>query len=516
MVSGVSSPTAIPDEARPTSSAEYIISRIGRHKLSVLIAVLVVTIGVVGLGLYLRARNSDVAIGSIAVLPFVNQNQDPGSDYLSDGITENVINSLSQLPNLRVMARTTVFRYKGRESDAQKAGKELGVEAVLTGNVLKQGDTLAIQADLVRVSDGSEIWGDKYTRKLLDIFSVQSDLAKEISDRLRLRLRGSDRERLAKHSTENAEAYELYLKGYHSLYKFTDEDTRKSIGYFEQAIAKDPNYAAAHAGLAEAYLDSVYLGNPEVASARAKQAAERALALDAALPDAHYAMALVSFQYDLDWPTAEREFQQALRLNPGYALAHDWYGYFLGMEGRFDEARAALKRGLEIDPLSLPINADLGTLYYWERRYDESLEQIRKTLELDPNFPPAVQTLAQTHAAQGRYSEALQEFERIKSGTSSFGIDGFFGYVYAKSGKKDEARRVLERAQNESTTNYTGPQTMALIYMALGDKDKAFENWQRICHGINVLEAIKVDPIFDTLRPDPRFADLVRCVGLTP
>jgi len=498
------------------SGAEYLVGGIKRHKIALGLVVIALVAGAIALWFFWRARTSEVAIESIAVLPFANANNDSNTDYLSDGITESIINSLSELPHLKVMARTTVFRYKGRESDAQRVGKELGVQAVLTGKVLRQGDTLAIQADLVRVSDGSEIWGDKYTRKIADIFTLQSDLAQEISDRMRLHLSGAERQRLAKHPTGNSEAYELYLKGYHSLLKFTDEGIRKSRDYFQQAIDKDPSYAPAYAGLAEAYLDSTTTMDGAEASMKAKQAAQKAMALDPSLAEAHYALALVSFQYDLDWAAGEREFQQAIKLKPNYALAHDWYGFFLAMLGRFDEAHAQFKHGLEIDPLSLPLNADLATSYYWERRYDLAIAQFRKTLDLDPAFPPAIQFLAQTYAAMGQYPKALEEFEKITSSTTTFGTQGFVGYVYAKSGKRSEAERILAKLAEEVKTKNLPSDELAVIYTGLGDKDKAFQAWLSSCRKIGLLQAVKVDPVFDELRQDPRYADLVRCVGLTP
>ena len=240
------------------------------------------------------------------------------------------------------------------------------------------------------------------------------------------------------------------------------------------------------------------------------------MALDPSLAEAHYALALVSFQYDQDWPQAERQFKQAIKLKPSYALAYDWYGFMLGMLGRFDDAHAQFKRGLEIDPLSLPLNADIATCYYWQRRYDQAIEQFRKTLELDPTFPPALQYLAQTYAAIEQYASAIQEFEKIKLSTTTFGTRGFIGYVYAKWGKRAEAERVLVQLQDQAKHGYVTPDAFATVYTGLGEKDKAFEAWRSACRKIGAVLAVKVDPIFDDLRSDPRFPDLVRCIGLTP
>ena len=456
------------------------------------------------------------SINSLAVLPLANASNDPNTEYLSDGITESIINSLSQLPNLKVMARTTVFRYKGKETDAQKVGKELGVEAVLTGKVLQRGDTLVIQADLVRVSDGSQLWGEQYTRKMSDIFAVQGEIAKEISERLQLRLTGPEQARLTKHSTENAEAYELYLKGYHYVYKFDEEDIKKGIEYFKQAIEKDPNYAPAYAGLAEAYFQSTGYMNPAEAAPKAKEAAQRALAIDPTVADGHYALALVSLN-ERDWLTAERELQQAIKLKPSYALAYDWYGWTLAMMGRFDESFVQFKRGLEVDPLSLPINADLGQSYYWARRYDQSVEQLRKTLELDPSFTPTICNLAMTYAAQGQYQQAVAELNKVKDLEHDPINLGVLGYVYAKWGKKREAQQILDELKERSKSSYIPPQPFWQIYVGLGEKDPAFEWLLKDCHTAGSGDGnIKVDPMFDDLRSDPRFADALRCAGFTP
>jgi Tfp pilus assembly protein PilF len=329
-------------------------------------------------------------------------------------------------------------------------------------------------------------------------------------------LSGAERELLTKRATESTDAYELYLRGYHSLYKFTDEGFKKSLDYFQQAIAKDAGYAPAYAGLAEAYLDSTGVMNPAEASARAKDAAQKAVALDPTLAEGHYALALVSFQYDLDWSGAEREFKQAIKLKPSFALAYDWYGFFLAMLGRFDDAHSQFKQGLEIDPLSLPLNADVATCLYWQRRYDQAVEQFRKALELDPTFPPAIQFLAQTYTAMGQYARAIEEFDKIKSTSTYFGSQGFIGYVYAKWGKRSQAERVLAQLQAQAKGGNGATDVLAVLYTGLGDRDKAFQAWQSSCRKIGAMQAVKVDPIFDDLRADPRFPDLVRCVGLTP
>jgi Tfp pilus assembly protein PilF len=346
---------------------------------------------------------------------------------------------------------------------------------------------------------------------------VQSEIAKEISDKLRLRLTGVEQQRLTKHSTENAEAYQFYLKGYHYLYKFTDEDIKKSLEHFQQAIEKDSNYAPAYAGLAEAYVIGTLNMNPAEVGPKAKAAAQRALAIDPTLADAHYAMALVSFRYEKDWLTAEKEFQQAIMLKPSYAMAYDWYGYILAMEGRFEQALAEYQRGLETDPLSANINTDIGTCYYWSHRYDQAAEQLQKTLELDPTFPPAINYRAATYAAKGQYAEALGVLDKFKTSQGIFIASSLTGYIYAKWGKKAEALRIINELNEQSKSSYVLPESFAYIYAGLGEKDQAIMWLQKSCHQSSLyLQSIKVEPMFDELRSDPRFPDLVRCVGLTP
>jgi TolB-like protein/Flp pilus assembly protein TadD len=454
-------------------------------------------------------------IESIAVMPFVNESGNADDEYLSDGITESLINSLSQIPNLRVIARTTVFRYKGRESEAQKAGKELGVECVLTGKVLRRGDRFIIQADLISVSDDSQMWGEHFTVGLADLQAVQTQIADKISQTLKIRLTGVEQERLNRLSTENPEAYRAYLSGYHYLYKFTDEDIKKSFEYFQQAIEKDRNYAAAYAGLAEAYVIGTLNTNPEEVGPKATAAARRSLAIDPTLADAHYAMALVSFRYNRDWQTAEREFQEAIRLKPSYAMAYDWYGYILAMQGRFDEALEQYRRGLETDPLSIQIITDIGTCHYWAHNFDLADAQLKKAIELDPSFPPAINYQVSTYAAQGRYAEALRLLDKFAASQGIFVAASLRGYVYAKSGRRKEALSVIDELKEQSKNNYLLPESFAYIYSGLGDNDQAIRWLEQSCRQSSLyLQSIKVEPLFDDLRNDPRFAGVVSCVGV--
>src|SRR2546429_312865 len=358
-----------------TSSAEYVVTGIKQHKLAAGLIVIVLLVGVAGLSFYLHARNSEVAIESIAVLPFVNQSHDPDSEYLSDGVTESIINSLTQLPSLKVMARSAVFRYKGKEADPMAAGKELGVRAVLTGRILQRGDNLTISAELLDVRDNKQLWGEQYSEKVSDLLSVQREIAKEITSNLRLKLSGADESRVTKRYTENAEAYQLYLRGRYLWNKRTEENTKKGIDYFHQAIARDPNYAVAYTGLADSYSALVFpIGAvaPREAMPKAKEAAIQALAIDNTLAEAHASLAFVKFYYDWDWPGAELEFKRAIELNPTDAEAHHYYSHYLIAMGRTEESLAESRRCLELEPSNILFNVHLGWHYLYAHQYDQA------------------------------------------------------------------------------------------------------------------------------------------------
>jgi TolB-like protein/DNA-binding winged helix-turn-helix (wHTH) protein/Tfp pilus assembly protein PilF len=359
-----------------------------------------------------RARGE--AIDSVAVLPFVNVSADPNTEYLSDGITESLINNLAQLPNLRVMARSTMFRYKGKEADPQKVGQDLRVRAVLSGRLVQRGDIVAVQAELVDVANGSQLWGGQYNRKAMDVFALQEDLSKEISGKLRLRLTGEEKQRLTKRYTENTEAYQLYLKGRYFWNKWTPEGFHKATEYFQQAIEKDPAYALAHIGLADTYTSLAYVGElpPREAVPKAKAAALKALEIDSRLAEAHVSLGFASFTYDWDWLAAGKHFERALALNPAYPIAHQWYPFYLDALGQSDQALAEGKRGLDLDPASPAMSQAMALHLYYGRRFDEAIEQFRKTAEMDPSHPVAYMGLGLAYAAKGMYREALPEFEK--------------------------------------------------------------------------------------------------------
>jgi TolB-like protein/Tfp pilus assembly protein PilF len=460
--------------------------------------------------------NGGETIDSVAVLPFVNASADPNTEYLSDGITESLINSLSQLPHLKVMSHDSAFRYKGKETDAQVVGRELGVRAVFKGRITQRGDSLDISAELVDARDDSHIWGQQYSRRPSDIFALQGEIAKEITTMLRMRLSGEDDKRITKSYTANPEAYQDYLKGLYWWNKRTEDGYNKGIDYFQQAIAKDPNYALAYVGLADSYsrlANNLYVPRKE-GYPKAKEAALKALELDDTLGEAHTALAFIKTDYDWDWSGAEREFQRAIELDPGYAYAHELYGFLLYRLGRFEEGIAEVKRSVELDPLSLINNRVLGQAFYDARQYDRAIEQFRKTIELDPNFPGGHVLLGEVYVHKSMYKEGIAEIQKeLMILPNSTGALSELGYAYALDGRRSEAQKVLDQLNERSKQKYVSAVTRAIIYTGLGEKDKAFE-WLEKSYEERSIGAIKVNPVFDPLRSDPRFADLLRRMNL--
>jgi TolB-like protein/Tfp pilus assembly protein PilF len=507
-------------EPRPTRSDAHVPDGSIRYRVAALIGMLLLALAALAVWYYFQrqgARATADSINSIAVLPFVNESNDPNTEYFSDGITETIINSLSQLPHKKILARTTVFRYKGQRADPQKVGSELGVDALLTGRVTQLGDTLTIQADLVRVSDGSELWGGRYNKKLADVFAVQNEIANEISETLRLKLNRDEQNRVTKHYTDNVEAYQLYLRGRFEANKVTPEGGVKGIGYFNQAIAADPGYALAYAGLAKLYgLQGHVWVLPKEGYAKAKWAAEKAVQLDDSLAEAHEAQGAVKLYYDWDFPAAEKEFKRAIELNPNYSDIHSTYsGYFKALR-RYPEEIAEAKRGQELDPLSAFSNMELGEALYHARRYDEAIEQIRKTLQLDPHFFIAYHVRVRAYEQKKMYAEAItdcQEWLKI------FHDDPIalatLAHVYGTMGKRREAEENLSKLAEISKQHYFSPYWTAVAYAGLGDNDKALQYFEKAFEDrYFIMIWINSDPRFDNLRSDPRFAELVRRIGL--
>ncbi|MFY9552881.1 MAG: protein kinase [Thermoanaerobaculia bacterium] len=467
-----------------------------------------------------RSSGAGGSLDSIAVLPFVNASHDPNTEYLSDGITESVINSLARLPQLRVAARSSVFRYKGREDDPQKAGRDLKVRAVVSGRVIQRGDTLTVQADLVDVGNGSQIWGDHYDRKLSDILAIQEEIAKDISEKLRLRLTGEQKEKLKKRYTENTEAYQLYLKGRYAWEKRTAGDLQQSSEFFQKAIEKDPAFALAYSGLADSYvvLPSYSIMSPAEAHPRARAAARKALEIDDSLAPAHATLGLILTDYDHDWPGAESEFKRAIELDPSYATARFWYAQLLSSLARSDEALNQIQKAREIDPFSAIIQANSVRMLVYARRYDKALEEGRKAVRDNPNFAPAHFMLGRAYEASGMSREAAAECRKAADliGQAPQGI-GNRGHAQALAGQRAQALATIAELEAMAAHRYVAPPYIAVIFILLGEKDRAFEWLERSCEDHSYdLVYLNVDPLFDSLRNDPRFPDLLRKAGFAP
>lgn len=470
---------------------------------------------------YAKSGSGDpaAAVSSVAVLPFVNASVDANAEYVSDGITEHLINDLSQFPQLQVIARSTSFRYKSKEVDPQAVGRELGVRAVLMGRVLQLNDVLNVQTELVDVEKGTQIWGAQYNHRVSDIFSLQERISREISKSLKLRLTGADEKRLGKRYTENPEAYQLYLKGRYYWNKRTGADIRKGIDYFEQAIAKDPNYALAYAGLAYSYL--VLPGYTDVSSLsvdqKAKEAATTALSLDDSLAEAHAALANAAWRFEWDLSGAERGYKRAIDLNPNYATAHQWYALFLSDLGRHDEAIEEMKRALKNDPLSLSINNGMGRIFAEARQYDAAIGQLRKTLEIDQSFRRPHRYLGEVYVQKGMFDAAIAEFQQsVEASDNYMGLAGL-AHAYAVANRKGEAQKVIEDLQaKQQNHNESLSYQLAMIYAGQGENGRALEELQKAYDSRSPwLIHLNVEPRFDKLRSDPRFVDLLSRMGFT-
>jgi TolB-like protein/DNA-binding winged helix-turn-helix (wHTH) protein/Tfp pilus assembly protein PilF len=519
---------AIEEQQSAAASAARTIARITpiaslgawfrRHKRSaaISIAIFVIAAAIVASFIWKSPREkSGGTINSIAVLPFANA--DPTTEYLSDGITESLINSLSQLSQLKVIARTTAFRYKGKDADPQTVGHDLKIDAVLTGRVTQHRETLTVQVDLLNAADGAQLWGERYNRKLSNIFTVQEEIARQVTERLRLRLTGAERKQITKRHTENIEAYQLYLKGRYFAEKRTEESYQKAIGHYKLALDLDPNYALAYVGLADAYYIGGNIRHPSEENIRqSRGAAEKALAIDETLGEAHTSLARLLWQHDWNWRDAEREFKRAITLDPGNAFAHRIYGYYLASMGQFDQSLAEQKQAQQLDPLSRIINLGVGHVLCFAGETDAALEQTRKTQEMDPNFVETYLTFGMVYAQKGMYAEAIAELNKsAPSGVFVSNVISLLGYNYALWGKRGEAIKRLEELKDLSKRNHVPARDMAIIYTGLGEKDQAFKWLRQACDERNgLIVYLKFDPLFKSLRTDPRFADILQCVGL--
>ncbi len=466
----------------------------------------------------LRPQRVSKIIDSLAVLPFENVGGDPEHEYLSDGITGSLIYILATLPKLRVIAQSTVFRYKGRQIDPQAIGRELNVRAVLTGRMMHSGGFLRIGAELVDVATGSQLWGAQYDRKPGDIFVVQDEISNEIAGKLRLQLTRAEKKRLTRHHTENAEAYRLYLKGRHHWNRWTEEGFYKAIEYFQQAVEKDPSYALAYTGLADSY---VLLGwnsylPPKETFPKGREAAMTALRLDPDLTEAHTSLAALLWLYDWRWEEAETEFKRSLELSPTYPTGNHWYAEFVMTMGRHEEAIGRMKNGQELDPLSLIINVAVGWALYHGRRYDEAIEQLRRTVELDPNYPVTYWILGLLLGKTSCYEVAIAEGEKaVRLSSGSPLMRAALAYTLGAAGRTEEARQMLDDLTALAKKQYVAPYFFAALYSCLGKNDLAIQclekSYEEHSHWLIYLH---IDPSMDRLRDNPRFQDLLRRVGL--
>ena len=505
----------VPQPTSTASSAEYIVGEVKRHKRAVLIGVAAIIIAAVAI--YVYNSRAGRQIHSLAVLPMVNGTGDPNSEYLSDGITESLIDSLAQLPNLQVKSLNSVSRYKGHDTDAQTIGRELGVEAVVTGRVMQRGDGLVVSVEMVNVNDNNRLWGARYDRKLSDLVAVQNEISREVLNKLRLRLTGEQEKRATNRYTENTEAYQLYLRGRYHWNRRALDDLWKGLESFQRAIELDPNFALAWSGLADSYA-AMALGGPfgpffrppmPLAEVRSKwgPAARRAVELGPDLAETHTSLGLGLEWLEWDLPAAEREYKRALELNPDYATAHQRYGVYLVASGRNEDGLAELRRALALDPASLPINADLGNFSCLSGKLDEGIEQLKKTIELAPTWPRAHVLLSNCYLEKGMWNEAIEEIQ----GT---GAPGFVvrARMYAATGKRDEALKIIAEMKQRPNVS---PMGLANVYNALGEKDQTFEYLEKAyAEGAPLLRALQTGKMWDPLRSDPRFKDLLKRMRL--
>lgn len=457
------------------------------------------------------------AIESMAILPLLNTGADSEMEYLSDGLTENIINNLSQLPALRVMAWGTVARFKRCESEPAEIGRTLGVRVVLTGRMLQLNERLIVRAELIDAADGAHLWGDAYDRELSDIFAVQEDIAREISEVLRFKLSGAQQDRLRKRHTENSPAYHAYLKGRYYWNKRSTPWLKKAVEHFRQAIDLDPSYALAYSGLSDSYTLLVVREaiSPAEGFGKAKAAAARALEIDEGLAAAHASLGHAML-HNWEWEAAEGELKRAVELNPGYPSAHHWYAEHLTAKGRCEESIGELKLAAALDPLSLVINADLGRAYYYARQYDQVIQQEANTLEMDPQFWLSYINLGRAFIQKGMHDRALAELRKAREAApGNTEVLSFLGFAYAGADQPAEGLKILAELQERARQSYVPPYHFAILHTGLGDQDRAFAQLERAfeLHAVDLF-TLKVEPMFDTLRADKRFADLLRRVGL--
>jgi len=471
-----------------------------------------------------RRLQASLSSGKImlAVLPFDDLSHDPGQDYFSEGLTEEMITQLGRMHprRLGVIARTTAMRFKGTDKRADQIGQDLGVSYILEGSVRRTPDRVRITAQLIQVSDQTHLWAETYDRKLSDVLDIQRDVAKRIAKSLAVELIPDQQMALSRASTRDSQAHEAYLKGRYFWNKRTEEEIKKAIAYFEQAIARDSGYALAYTGLCDCYETLALYGGfpPGVAAARSRVAASKALEIDDNLAEAHTSLAFANLLFDWDWLGAEREFKRALDLNPNCVTGHHWYGLFLALMGRFEEAFVQMKHSLELDPLSLVLNSHVGWFLYYAHRFEQAVGQLRKTLEIDPHFPLTIYFLGLNFLQKGRIDEAIAEFHTAQrlSGGHPAALAGL-ARAHGQAGRKTEGQQFLDRLRSLAKSRYISPYLVASAWMGLGDKGQAIDCLEKAFQERSGWMAhLKVDPVFDGLRTDARFENLLERVGLPP
>ena len=511
-----------PEGLKRTEVADAAPTRGSRRRawIYVVIVAAAISVSLFFLGRYTSSKQSEGPASpekSIAVLPFDNLSRDQENAYFAEGIQDEILSRLAKIADLKVISRTSTQKYKSTPDNLREIAKQLGVSNILEGSVQKVADQVRVSVQLINATSDAHLWAEIYDRKLTDIFSVESDIAKTIAETLRAKLTGSEEQMMSMKPTENTQAYELYLKGRFFWNKRTGADLRKAIEYFNQAIAKDPNYALAYAGLADSYLLLSAFGaaSPSDSLPQAKAAAKRALEIDDTSAEAHTSLGQILLFYDFDFAGSTREFKRAITLNPNYATAHHWYGS--GPPtclGEFDRGIAELKRAQQLDPLSLIINADLGGAFVAARRYDEAITQLRKTIEMDPRFYFAHWNLGEALELKGQLPEAIAEYKKAAELDEDPFVLALVGQADAKLGQRDEAIKILSQLERLATKRYVANYSFAIMHMALGEKAKAIDWLERAYRDRSGPEivGIKVDPMLDPLHGDPRFEALVQKV----
>jgi TolB-like protein/Flp pilus assembly protein TadD len=456
---------------------------------------------------------------SVAVLPFVDMSPQKDQEYFCDGLAEEIINALAQLENVRVIARTSAFSFRGADNDIRDIGRQLNVDAVLEGSVRKAGNRLRITGQLINVDDGYHLWSERYDREMDDVFAIQDEITLAIVDKLKIKLLGEKKERFCKCEAMGFEAYDLYLKGRYFWNKMTEEGVKKAIGYFQQVIDKAPDCALAYAGLADCYNVLPFFSaiSPRETYFGAKEAVLKALEIDETLGEAHTSLASILVRYEWNWEHSEREHKRAIELNPGYATARHWYAMYLMYLTRFDEAIEEITKAHALDPLSVIINANFGQILAHAGQYGQAMERFKRAIEMDPNLPYAHLQLGGLYFQKGMLEEGVAEIERereISEGRNPI-IEAFIGGIYALMGERDESRKVLDSLLQRSEKEYVSPYALARSYFALGENDEGFRWLERAYEECDHwLCFLKVHQVMDSVSSDPRFAALLKKIGL--